>query len=96
VFRPFGNDIAEANVNDCLSGKNIDERVQEKQEVELDIVDCSSAEARYKVVGKVPDKSEKEAEDDTICTPFAAAEFSYWKAYPGRKGTVLCLDKIKE
>jgi hypothetical protein len=88
----FGGNPGNAEAGDCLSGKSIDERSDRFQEADLEIVECTDADAKYKVVGRVDDKTQAEATDE-VCRPFPDAELIYWQGRSGEEGTVLCLKK---
>jgi len=73
---------ANAEVGDCLkeTGSNSFEQVE-----------CGSAEAAFKVVGRVEHK--RESETSGACDPFQdqGAAQAHWTGRSGRSGTVLCL-----
>ncbi|HEX6681785.1 MAG TPA: hypothetical protein VF062_03280 [Candidatus Limnocylindrales bacterium] len=79
-------DTSTAKVGDCIT---------ETQDAnDMKVVDCTTPEAAFKVVGVVDDKTQAEAE--ASCTTFATAE-SYLFRYEGNltdatKGKVLCLE----
>jgi len=75
---------ARAKVGDCVSGTSAEE---------LQIVECTSAEAEWKVVGRVEDKAQTEM--STACQAFQSAEQAYWQGEPGKDGLVLCLAGVK-
>lgn len=72
-----------AKVGDCVSQEGSDD---------LKVVECSSGDADYKVVGRVEDKTQTEA-GISACGPFVeqGAEQAYWEGESGKKGLVLCL-----
>jgi hypothetical protein len=90
----FGGSAGSADVGECLSGKSIDQSNDKFQEADLEVVECSDADAKYKVVGKVEDKTQAQATDE-VCRPFNGAEFVYWEGRANEKGTVLCLQTNK-
>jgi hypothetical protein len=82
----FSRDAANnAKVGDC---------VQQQGSDDLKVVDCGSADADFKVVGRVEDKTQSEASQGA-CDGFADAEQAYWEGEPGKKGLVLCLAPAK-
>jgi hypothetical protein len=84
----FSRDAAnKANVGDC---------VQQQGSDDLKVVDCASADADYKVVGRVEDKTQTEASLGA-CDDFTdqGAESAYWEGESGKKGLVLCLAPAK-
>ena len=72
-----------AKVGDCVAQEGTND---------LKVVECSSADADFKVVGRVEDKTQSEA-GNTVCAPFVdqGAEQAYWEGESGKKGLVLCL-----
>ena len=90
----FGSSASSADVGDCLSGKSIDQSSDKFQEADLEVVKCSDGDAKYKVVGKVENKTQAEATDE-VCRPFTGAELIYWEGRANEKGTVLCLQTNK-
>lgn len=85
----LNRDSAEnAKVGDCL---------HEVSANELKIVDCTSADADYSVVGKVGGQASSVASDPntTVCQAFPDATGLYWWGKSGRKGDVLCFKELK-
>jgi hypothetical protein len=78
----FGAD--DPSVGDC---------VQMQGETSFDVVDCSSADAQYRIVGKDDKKLTYETfqTDDAVCTAFAETEAALWTGDPvGAEGTTWC------
>lgn len=73
-----------AKVGDCLGGTTAAELDADN----LKIVECTAADAGFKVVQAVPDKLFAEAE--AACTE-PSTEFYFWSGKEGQKGNVLCL-----
>jgi hypothetical protein len=87
-----GGDPGSSKAGDCLGGKAIDQSSDEFQEADLKVVKCSDGDAKYKVVGRVEDKTQTEAQtDENVCSAFADATSLYWQGQKGKKGVVLCL-----
>jgi hypothetical protein len=84
VARQVTGDPDTAAVGECMSGASADD---------LKVVECTDSAAEYKVVGKVEDKTQTEANvsAEQICRPFAGAERIFWKGEQGGSGYVLCL-----
>jgi hypothetical protein len=84
VARQVTGDPDTAAVGECLSGATADD---------LKVVECADSTAEYKVVGKVDDKTQTEANlnGGQICRPFTGAERIFWKGEQGGSGYVLCL-----
>ncbi|SEG90002.1 hypothetical protein SAMN04489712_12510 [Thermomonospora echinospora] len=61
------------------------------------VVECTDPASDYKVVGKVPDKTQVQfnISSQRICNPFPTAKSAYWKGESGGKGYVLCLAPVK-
>jgi hypothetical protein len=79
------DDAVKAEVGQCLAGTTPSELDADK----LKIVDCSAADAGFKVVQRVEGKNY--AESDGACTD-AATEFVFWSGKDKAKaGTTLCL-----
>jgi hypothetical protein len=76
-----------AKVGDCVAQQGSDD---------LKVVECGSADADFKVVGRVEDKTQTEASLGA-CDAFVdqGAEQAYWEGEPGKKGLVLCLAPAK-
>jgi hypothetical protein len=85
-----------ANEGDCLSGDAITGTTSTPAALKL--TRCDAADARYKVVGKIPDKKRADA-DQSLCQPFVpqGAEVIYWqeKSVGAGVGSVLCLAPAK-
>ena len=75
------NSPSNADVGACVQNKGTTSKPNVK------VVDCGSADAEYKIVGKIDDST-----DDTQCEQFAGAEASYVKG--GSSKYVLCLAPV--
>jgi hypothetical protein len=97
IVRNNAPNAADAKEGDCLSGNAITSTTRQETQG-LKITGCGKSDARYKVVGRVPDKSRAQA-DQSLCQPFVdqGAEIFYWQEKsPGAgTGTVLCLKNNK-
>ena len=91
-----GSTAAKAKEGDCLAGDAVTSDVSKA--IKLDLTKCDAADARYKVVGLVADKTEADVKDE-LCEPFAVkgAEVMYWQesSRGAGKGNVLCLAPAK-
>jgi hypothetical protein len=79
----------DAKVGSCLNNETDLKKIA--------VVACTDAAAAYKVVGKVPDVSEKKFNVDNdfvLCKTFATAENSLWSGTEGADGYVLCLEPV--
>ncbi len=90
------NTAASAKEGDCLAGDAVTSDASTS--VTLKVAKCDAADARYKVVGLVADKTEAEVKNE-LCEPYAekGAEVIYWqeKSSGSGKGNVLCLAPAK-
>lgn len=78
-----------AKVGDCVS-KTGDNSVKK--------VGCTDSSATYKVVGKVPHKTQVDLSlnSATICKPFPTAQSAYWRGEVGKEGYILCLAPLSK
>jgi hypothetical protein len=79
------NDASNAQVGDCLAGTTPEELNADK----LKKVDCTAADAGFKVVERVENKTR--AESDAACTESTEDRWVFWSGEQGKAGTVLCL-----
>ena len=73
-----------AKVGDCVKPSGEDS---------VKIVSCTSPDAAYKVVGRLDDKTQVEAEL-SACDGFSGADAVFWEGKAGDKGLVLCLASV--
>ncbi|WP_433129580.1 LppU/SCO3897 family protein [Micromonospora sp. CA-240977] len=90
------DETASAKAGDCIA--KLPEVTGTKQEKVTDarIVECSSTEAAYNVVGRVEDQTEAQARADTACEQYFKPDeegYIYSSIMPGKTGYVLCLTK---
>lgn len=83
--------VVGAAVGECLAGDSVD-NVQQAQNADLRVVDCTEADARYTVVGRIDGRTQEQV-DDEVCQPYDQAELTYWDGRSGESGTVLCLEE---
>ncbi|MET7402217.1 hypothetical protein ABZS66_52930 [Dactylosporangium sp. NPDC005572] len=77
------NEPVKADAGDCLKGTTADE---------MEIVDCTSPDAVYTVLGRVEDRSETDAESiESVCSQWPEATHDYWRSQKDSKGIVICL-----
>jgi hypothetical protein len=79
---------------DAASSAKVGDCVQQSGGDDIKVVKCDDANADYKVVGRVENKTQVEA-SLSACDPFPDAESAYWEGKPGEKGLVLCLAAVK-
>jgi hypothetical protein len=107
----FGNDAAQeaeeeakqgaktAQVGECVVDKNAPGQASapaDNDDAKLRVVPCDGAEAAYKVLGIVNNKTQAEANTDDICSAYPDSDIVYWEGYTGRAGLVLCLQDLKK
>ncbi|MFK3981080.1 hypothetical protein ACI2K4_11965 [Micromonospora sp. NPDC050397] len=96
----FGGEdkTAEAKVGDCLAALPEVAEGEEKEAPNAKVVECTSTEAAYSVVGRIDDQTEAQAAASTECAQYAAEGEEYATFYtipPGGSGYVLCLKPTK-
>jgi hypothetical protein len=79
---------------DAASKAKVGDCVQQQGSNDLKVVKCDDANADYKVVGRVENKTQVEA-GLSACDAFPDAESAYWEGEQGKKGLVLCLAPAK-
>jgi hypothetical protein len=80
-----------AKVGDCLKGSSITSTTAQDAS-DVKIVACTSSDAKYKVVGKLDNKSKTEFEvSQNPCTDFKDATSALWGQTKGENGYILCL-----
>ncbi|RAO26752.1 hypothetical protein PSN13_06782 [Micromonospora saelicesensis] len=90
------DETAAAKTGDCIA--ELPEITGTEQE-EVDgakVVECTSTDAAYSVVGRVDGQSEAQAKADTTCTQFfkeGQEGYVFSSIEPGKTGYVLCLTK---
>jgi hypothetical protein len=87
-FATRGN-ATNAKVGDCMHQTGTDE---------IKIVKCDDPEADFKVVGRVEGKEQIESTISitSVCDQWKdQTTNTYWQGERGKKGTVLCLAKLK-
>ncbi|MDG4807928.1 hypothetical protein O7634_14320 [Micromonospora sp. WMMD1120] len=90
------DETADAKTGDCIA--ELPEVTGTEQE-EVDgakVVECTSTDAAYNVVGRVDGQSEAQAKADTTCTQFfkeGEEGYIFSSIEPGKTGYVLCLTK---
>jgi hypothetical protein len=81
------SDAVNAQVGDCLAGTTPEEMDASK----LKKVECSASDAPFKVVERVENKTEAEA--NSACTESTEDRWVFWSGETGKSGTVLCLGR---
>lgn len=85
----FGDKAEEAKIGDCvtLHGK-VPTEAANKIDAEAEVVDCSSSEAAYTVVGRVNNET---GTDTKSCDKYFTDEAADYAIYSGSNHYVLCL-----
>ncbi|MEK8108058.1 hypothetical protein NKG94_29475 [Micromonospora sp. M12] len=90
------DETADAKAGDCIAElPEITGTEQEKVDG-AKVVECTSTDAAYSVVGRVDGQSEAQARADTTCTQYfkeGQEGYIYSSIEPGKTGYVLCLTK---
>lgn len=90
AYRYFtGDPETRAEVGSCIADVPAVSEGQEAKANNAKVVECTSADAKYKVVGRFEDKTKTEA--DTLCGEIAETEAIFTSIGSSGKGLVLCL-----
>jgi hypothetical protein len=90
------NSVDNAKVGDCMPAKVADAQMTSLDGVSK--VDCTSAEAAFKVLGIVNGKTSAEFDADkqgTMCAPWPTWENALWSGEKDKAGDVFCLEPVK-
>jgi hypothetical protein len=83
--------MANAKAGDCIHSSSVTSTTAQKV-TDTKVVKCDAADANYKVVGIVKDKTETQFTiDDKICDAYPTAETAIWQGKTGSTGSVFCL-----
>ena len=97
IFDSIKNSSTNAKVGDCLEGDEITGTAT--KEVDLKIVACTDAKAKYKVIGIKDGVSRAESlkTDTAVCNDYIdkGAESVLWQGTDPAKGQALCLAPAK-
>ncbi|MGI5525527.1 LppU/SCO3897 family protein [Micromonospora sp. CA-259024] len=90
------DETAAAKAGDCIA--ELPEITGTEQETVkgAKVVECTSTDAAYNVVGRVDDQSEAQAKADTACSQYfkeGEEAYVFSSIEPGKTGYVLCLTK---
>ncbi len=89
AFVLFGDSPATAEVGSCLSGTTDAAALNPD---DMKVVACDDADASYKVIGRVEDKTQQESQ--TACQGVAGTELSLWYGAAGQRGVILCIARL--
>ncbi|MFG3553130.1 hypothetical protein ACGGAQ_01955 [Micromonospora sp. NPDC047557] len=90
------DETADAKAGDCIA--ELPEIKGDKEE-EVDgakVVECTSTDAAYSVVGRIDGQTEAQAKAETTCNEFFKEDqegYVFYSIESGKKGYVLCLTK---
>lgn len=92
----FGKDNVEnAKVGDCMPAAVAE--AGRSSLTGVDKVDCTAAEAAFKVVGIVKGKTSAQFDADTegtVCSPYPTWKNALWIGEEGKSGDVFCLEPV--
>jgi hypothetical protein len=86
----------QAQTGNCIGNLPTVAQGEDKAANDAKVVDCTAAEAAYKVEGRLENKTEAEAKNQDVCAAYDTAEYVYRAIPSGGKGYVLCLSQIKK
>jgi len=96
IYNNSKTNTVNAKVGDCIKSDALTSTTA-KEVKGTKIVPCDSADATYKVVGIVPNKTEISFNiDDKICDAYPTAESALWQGERNKVGSVLCLAPNKK
>ncbi|OLE28103.1 MAG: hypothetical protein AUG44_08355 [Actinobacteria bacterium 13_1_20CM_3_71_11] len=96
IINKSKTDTVNAKVGDCIQSDALTSTTA-KEVKNTKIVACDSANATYKVVGVVSNKTEIQFNiDDEICKAYPTAESALWQGERNKSGSVLCLAPNKK
>lgn len=87
---------AEAKVGDCIAELPDIAEGQEEDASDAKVVECTSTDATYNVVGRVDGQTEAQAKDGAACEQYIKEDEDGYFIYnikPGSTGYLLCLTK---
>ncbi|MFI6261954.1 hypothetical protein [Micromonospora sp. NPDC051006] len=87
---------AEAKAGDCIAELPEVTGAEEEEVDNAKVVDCTSTEAAYNVVGRVDGQTEAQAKAGTACEQYIKENedgYLFYSIEPGKTGYLLCLTK---
>jgi hypothetical protein len=90
------DETADAKAGDCIAELPEVKGDKEEKVDGAKVVECTSTDAAYNVVGRVDGQTEAQAKADTTCTEFfkeGEEGYVFYNIESGKKGYVLCLTK---
>ncbi|PYC74425.1 hypothetical protein C7C45_05580 [Micromonospora arborensis] len=90
------DETADAKAGDCIAELPEVTGTEQEKVDGAKVVECTSTDAAYSVVGRVNDQTEAQANADTTCEQYFKEDeqgYIYSSIEPGKTGYVLCLTK---
>ncbi|MFG2099065.1 hypothetical protein ACIBXA_23225 [Micromonospora echinaurantiaca] len=90
------DETAEAKAGDCIAELPEITGTEEEEVDNAKVVDCTSTEAVYNVVGRVDGQTEAQAKTGEACEQYIKEGedgYVFYSIEPGKKGYLLCLTK---
>ncbi|MDO3701156.1 hypothetical protein Q3W71_05615 [Micromonospora sp. C28SCA-DRY-2] len=90
------DETAEAKAGDCIAELPEITGTEEEEVDNAKVVDCTSSEAVYNVVGRVDGQTEAQAKTGEACEQYIKEGedgYVFYSIEPGKKGYLLCLTK---
>jgi len=90
------DETADAKAGDCIAELPEITGTEQEKVSGAKVVECTSTDAAYNVVGRVEDQTEAQAKADTACNQFFKEDdegYIFSSIAPGKTGYVLCLTK---
>ncbi|MFC0508064.1 LppU/SCO3897 family protein [Micromonospora costi] len=87
---------AEAKAGDCIAELPEVLGTEEEEANDAKVVDCTSTDAMYSVVGRVDNQTEAQAQAGTACEQYIKEDqegYLFYSIEPGKTGYLLCLTK---
>ncbi|WBB64957.1 hypothetical protein [Micromonospora sp. WMMD812] len=87
---------AEAKVGDCIAELPEITGTEEEEANDAKVVECTSTDAAYNVVGRVEGQTEAQAKEGTACEQYIKEGedgYLFYSIEPGKTGYLLCLTK---
>ncbi|MFG1650552.1 hypothetical protein ACGFIE_11515 [Micromonospora sp. NPDC049275] len=90
------DETADAKAGDCIAELPEIKGDKEEKVDGAKVVECTSTDAAYSVVGRIDGQTETQAKADTTCNEFFKEDqegYVFYSIESGKKGYVLCLTK---
>ncbi|GAB3945711.1 hypothetical protein GCM10027614_37950 [Micromonospora vulcania] len=90
------DETADAKVGDCIAELPEVSGTKEEEANDAKVVECTSTDAAYNVVGRVDGQTEAQAKAGTACDQYlkeGEEGYLFYSIEPGKTGYLLCLTK---